>query len=302
MPDGAKARATGLRPRSRCCHCCSEMASPSDRRAAPRGPIRLRVDYERMNAFLRRLHEEHLQGGTFIKTARPLPVATRFLFALAVPALSEPVTLDGEVTGSSPPRTRARPRAGDGNPLRLRFRRSAARVRGAGRAHDGGEPRPVRHPGPACSGAERNHSSTPRNTARVPGPIACAAASPPETSTMYRDGLPTLRRRVRARRRVGHHPHDGAVVAQVDDVERDERVPHPEGMVRGLVEEEQHAVSRGRSCRNISPRARWASVRATSTCTIQGPRMSRSGRRAAACPSPAPARRRPGTTRRGWPR
>jgi type IV pilus assembly protein PilZ len=74
------------------------MTSPSDRRAAPRGPIRLRVDYERMNAFFADYTKNISKGGTFIKTARPLPVGTRFLFALAVPALSEPVTLDGEVT------------------------------------------------------------------------------------------------------------------------------------------------------------------------------------------------------------
>jgi type IV pilus assembly protein PilZ len=74
------------------------MASPHDRRTAPRGPIRLRVDYERMNAFFADYTKNISKGGTFIKTSRPLPVGTRFLFALAVPALSEPVTLDGEVT------------------------------------------------------------------------------------------------------------------------------------------------------------------------------------------------------------
>ncbi|HKB77646.1 MAG TPA: TIGR02266 family protein [Myxococcales bacterium] len=60
--------------------------------------MRLRVDYERMNAFFADYTKNISKGGTFIKTARPLPVGTRFLFALAVPALSEPVTLDGEVT------------------------------------------------------------------------------------------------------------------------------------------------------------------------------------------------------------
>jgi type IV pilus assembly protein PilZ len=74
------------------------MPSPHDRRTAPRGPIRLRVDYERMNAFFADYTKNISKGGTFIKTSRPLPVGTRFLFALAVPALSEPVTLDGEVT------------------------------------------------------------------------------------------------------------------------------------------------------------------------------------------------------------
>jgi len=74
------------------------MSSPHDRRTTPRGPIRLRVDYERMNAFFADYTKNISKGGTFIKTSRPLPVGTRFLFALAVPALSEPVTLDGEVT------------------------------------------------------------------------------------------------------------------------------------------------------------------------------------------------------------
>jgi type IV pilus assembly protein PilZ len=74
------------------------MPPPPDRRTAPRGPIRLRVDYERMNAFFADYTKNISKGGTFIKTSRPLPVGTRFLFALAVPALSEPVTLDGEVT------------------------------------------------------------------------------------------------------------------------------------------------------------------------------------------------------------
>jgi type IV pilus assembly protein PilZ len=51
-----------------------------------------------MNAFFADYTKNISKGGTFIKTARPLPVGTRFLFALAMPALSEPVTLDGEVT------------------------------------------------------------------------------------------------------------------------------------------------------------------------------------------------------------
>jgi type IV pilus assembly protein PilZ len=71
--------------------------SDSDRRAAPRGPIRLRVDYERMNAFFADYTKNISKGGTFIKTARPLPVGTSFLFALSVPALCEAVQITGEV-------------------------------------------------------------------------------------------------------------------------------------------------------------------------------------------------------------
>jgi type IV pilus assembly protein PilZ len=71
--------------------------SDADRRVAPRGPIRLRVDYERMNAFFADYTKNISKGGTFIKTVRPLPIGTRFLFALSVPALSEPVQITGEV-------------------------------------------------------------------------------------------------------------------------------------------------------------------------------------------------------------
>jgi type IV pilus assembly protein PilZ len=94
------------------------MTSTSDRRAAPRGPIRLRVDYERMNAFFADYTKNISKGGTFIKTARPLPVGTRFLFALAVPALSEPVTLDGEVTWVM---ETAQARAGEEPGMGIRF-------------------------------------------------------------------------------------------------------------------------------------------------------------------------------------
>jgi type IV pilus assembly protein PilZ len=76
-------------------------APPSDSedlRIAARAPIRLRVDYERMNSFFADYTKNISKGGTFIKTARPLPLGTHFLFALSVPALSEPVQLNGEVT------------------------------------------------------------------------------------------------------------------------------------------------------------------------------------------------------------
>ena len=50
-----------------------------------------------MNAFFADYTKNISKGGTFIKTARPLPIGTRFLFALSVPALSEPVQITGEV-------------------------------------------------------------------------------------------------------------------------------------------------------------------------------------------------------------
>ena len=76
----------------------TEPKSRPDARLHPRAPIELKVDYKKLNSFFADYTKNISQGGTFIKTKKPLPVGTRFLFALAVPALAEPVTLDGEVT------------------------------------------------------------------------------------------------------------------------------------------------------------------------------------------------------------
>lgn len=76
--------------------------SDSNRRRAPREPIRLRVEYQRMNAFFADYTKNISKGGTFIKTSRPLPIGTRFLFALSAPALSEAVQITGEVQWISP--------------------------------------------------------------------------------------------------------------------------------------------------------------------------------------------------------
>jgi len=76
---------------------------PADLRQGVRAPIKLRVDYERMNSFFADYTKNISKGGTFIKTARPLDLGTRFTFALTVPALSEPVQLTGEVTWTLTP-------------------------------------------------------------------------------------------------------------------------------------------------------------------------------------------------------
>jgi len=70
---------------------------PEELRQSPRAPVRLRVDYERMNSFFADYTKNISKGGTFIKTARPLPVGTRCLFSFTLPALSEPLALEGEV-------------------------------------------------------------------------------------------------------------------------------------------------------------------------------------------------------------
>jgi type IV pilus assembly protein PilZ len=60
--------------------------------------VRLRIDYERMNAFFADYTKNISKGGTFIKTTRPLQVGSRCQFALTLPALPEPLLLEGEVS------------------------------------------------------------------------------------------------------------------------------------------------------------------------------------------------------------
>ena len=72
-------------------------ASDSDRRGAERAPIELKVEYKRQNAFFADFTRNISRGGTFIKTTRPLPIGTEFLFKLFVPKLDDALHLVGEV-------------------------------------------------------------------------------------------------------------------------------------------------------------------------------------------------------------
>lgn len=68
-----------------------------DRRDAPRQPIELKVEYKRLNTFFADYTKNISKGGTFIKTNRPLPIGTEFVFKLFVPTLGKPLTIHGEV-------------------------------------------------------------------------------------------------------------------------------------------------------------------------------------------------------------
>jgi type IV pilus assembly protein PilZ len=72
----------------------SEGMTPRDVRA----PLELRVDYTRMNTFFADYTKNISKGGTFIRTATPLPVGTQFRFQLGIPHFAGPVELNGEVT------------------------------------------------------------------------------------------------------------------------------------------------------------------------------------------------------------
>ena len=76
---------------------------PEDLRSSSRAPLRLRVDYERMNLFFADYTKNLSKGGTFIKTPRPFALGTRCHFSFTLPALSDPLLLEGEVTRTVAP-------------------------------------------------------------------------------------------------------------------------------------------------------------------------------------------------------
>lgn len=66
-----------------------------------RAPIELKVDYKKLNSFFADYTKNISKGGTFIKTKKPLPIGTRFLFKLSVPQRSAAFELLGEVVWST---------------------------------------------------------------------------------------------------------------------------------------------------------------------------------------------------------
>ena len=66
-----------------------------------RAPIELKVDYKKLNSFFADFTKNISKGGTFIKTKKPLPIGTRFLFKLTVPQRTDPFELLGEVVWST---------------------------------------------------------------------------------------------------------------------------------------------------------------------------------------------------------
>jgi type IV pilus assembly protein PilZ len=82
---------------------------PADEKPGPgpngrehtRAPIELKVDYKKLNSFFADYTKNISKGGTFIKTKKPLPIGTRFLFKLTVPQRPAPFELLGEVVWST---------------------------------------------------------------------------------------------------------------------------------------------------------------------------------------------------------
>jgi type IV pilus assembly protein PilZ len=101
--------------------------NPEDLRQSARVPLRLRVDYERMNSFFADYTKNISKGGTFIKTAHPLPIGSRCQFSLTLPALSDPLTLEGEVQWILPADAAQARNEEPGMGIQFLFRDEAAR-------------------------------------------------------------------------------------------------------------------------------------------------------------------------------
>lgn len=71
--------------------------SEAERRGGPRAPIELKVEYQRMNSFFADYTRNISKGGTFIRTERPLPIGTAFVFRLFLQGLEAPLELNGNV-------------------------------------------------------------------------------------------------------------------------------------------------------------------------------------------------------------
>lgn len=66
-------------------------------RRPAKAPIELKVEYKKLNTFFADYTKNISKGGTFIKTERPLPVGTEFIFKLSLPKRALPFELRGAV-------------------------------------------------------------------------------------------------------------------------------------------------------------------------------------------------------------
>jgi type IV pilus assembly protein PilZ len=68
-----------------------------ERRESGRAALELTVEYERLNALLSDYTHNISQGGTFIRTDRPLQVGTVLSFTIQAPQLTDGIVLRGVV-------------------------------------------------------------------------------------------------------------------------------------------------------------------------------------------------------------
>ncbi|MBI5512059.1 MAG: TIGR02266 family protein [Deltaproteobacteria bacterium] len=105
-----------------------EVTEDDDKRIHPRAPIELKVEYKKLNTFFADYTKNISKGGTFIKTERPLPVGTEFLFKLSLPKRDLPFVLKGKVVWINQPGDQQRPEVKEmGMGIRFVFDRAGER-------------------------------------------------------------------------------------------------------------------------------------------------------------------------------
>jgi len=71
--------------------------SEDEKRTDDREPVMLFVEYEGADDLIGDYTENLSTGGTFVATARPLPMGTRVQLVLSFPGLLEPISIEGDV-------------------------------------------------------------------------------------------------------------------------------------------------------------------------------------------------------------
>lgn len=105
------------------------MTNDADKRIDLRAPIELKVEYKKMNTFFADYTKNISKGGTFIKTDRPLPVGTEFLFKLTIPKREAPFELKGTVIWTNKPTEMQNPEvAAMGMGIRFLFKDDSERA------------------------------------------------------------------------------------------------------------------------------------------------------------------------------
>ena len=77
--------------------CNGERMGSESKRAAPRAPIEIKVEYKRMNSFVSDFTKDIGRDGLFVRSEEPLAVGTECYFTLEIPRLPDPITLAGVV-------------------------------------------------------------------------------------------------------------------------------------------------------------------------------------------------------------
>ena len=205
--------------------------------------MELQVAYEKLNAFFADYTRNISKGGTFIPSRRSAPARHR----LPLPAAwsrggRSPSSSRGwwSATGT----TATSPAWGSSSAGATRS--GAAQFEAGGRGHDDRAASARSWRGNCSTVAARAITDglgrVPSTRIRSPTRTPCAPAQPPGTSSTIRLGPPMRGSRVRGRARATM-PVTRPDGVDEDQVEGDEGVLHPEGVLPLLVEEEEHAVA-----------------------------------------------------------